>query len=666
MSSDSPAENDPKLNSTVEPEVVAQDDKEDRVEEDDPDADKLKLVDGQTKAEDDPEKLDSQTTLRNNGTKVEDGGKLHLIILKYDQRDGKARPGGQFAQADLGLKEKPLSVLRASLLSEGLLSKNDGNFCTKDGVLVPESTGFTKYLGLNGTKAEDTHEVYISMRKRLTKMDSIAQDFLKKGVDLTNKEAIKFADAPAASLLTSRYNHNDWAADSSSDTIIHASDMTEKEWGTVMRENNLLSGQTLLTGPVQKVIKVLDHPEITKPRNEVVDVKRSYYSAFALKPRKLPNWDITFQMDEKTKSQIQEHGVDVPDHTFRIPRFYTADSSNVKIFETNGVMETTMANSSFTQNSISAALGGSGFGISAAVHGGANWSNDKKSASSHFRDTKYMHAVYEFPRVELILNEETLELSDECKADVTILREKRSVEELKRFEDKYGILFARSIHLGGRLVSIDESDSISGSTVEEKIRILKASAGASLSGYGAQAEVNYSHTDNSGDKSTKTEKKFTHNMSWSANGGDTTLCNNPPKWCPTVNSFYNWRVMKQDDVINMYQLIGKLKGYEDIPQLVDEITHLDPDPLSYIKFSLDLKTYQGIVTHRRLAFGALQETGHEELISNISLSKEESGKPLTLFQIAMNNQRTNVVIEEKTAPDNKNKTYHPKVSTDGR
>ena len=45
----------------------------------------------------------------------------------------------------------------------------------------------------------------------------------------------------------------------------------------------------------------------------------------------------------------------------------------------------------------------------------------------------------QFPRVELILNEETLELSDECKEDIEILRERRTVRELDHFEKRYGM-----------------------------------------------------------------------------------------------------------------------------------------------------------------------------------------------------------------------------------
>lgn len=139
--------------------------------------------------------------------------------------------------------------------------------------------------------------------------------------------------------------------------------------------------------------------------------------------------------------------------------------------------------------------------------------------------------------MELILNEETLELSDECRADIYNLRHRRSLDELQYFENRYGTFFTRSVHLGGKLVSIDESDSVAGASISEKTNMLKAAASASVAGYGFQAEVNYSHTKNSGGKESSTQKKMTHSMSWSAQGGETTLCNK------YVNNMYlTWKI----------------------------------------------------------------------------------------------------------------------------
>ena len=127
--------------------------------------------------------------------------------------------------------------------------------------------------------------------------------------------------------------------------------------------------------------------------------------------------------------------------------------------------------------------------------------------------------------MELILNEENLELSNKCEAEIQDLRNTCTLQELEHFEERYGVFFARSVHLGGKLVSIDESDSVTGATLSEKTNMLKTAAVASMSGYGFQAEFNYSLAENSGTKITSTEKKMTHSTSRSAEGGETTLCN---------------------------------------------------------------------------------------------------------------------------------------------
>ncbi|KAJ6019891.1 hypothetical protein N7522_000599 [Penicillium canescens] len=367
------------------------------------------------------------------------------------------------------------------------------------------------------------------------------------------------------------------------------------------------TGRYVPTGPVEKIIKVPGHEDITRPGIDVTNVERAYYSAFALKPRRLLDYDITFTITAKEEKQMNELKIEPPDHLFRIPRFHIKDASQVRVFETKGSLETTMAQSSFTETSIDAAIAGTAFGFSGAAKGGERGSNDEKSASSRFNDTNYMHVVYDFPRVELILNEETLELSNECQADIYNLRHRRTLDELHHFQKRYGIFFTRSVHLGGKLVSIDESDSVAGTSVSEKTKMLKAAASASVSGHGFQAEVNYSNTENTGDKKTSTEKKMTHSMSWSAEGGDTTLCNNPPKWCPTVTSFYNWRVMKQADVINIYELIGKFLGYEDIPTLVQNILHINADLTNLVGFSLELPPDNAKYGYKRLYFGQPEE-----------------------------------------------------------
>lgn len=73
-----------------------------------------------------------------------------------------------------------------------------------------------------------------------------------------------------------------------------------------------------------------------------------------------------------------------------------------------------------------------------------------------------------------------------------------------------------------------------------------------------------------------------------------------------MTSFYNWRVMKQANVINIYELIGKLHGYEDIPTLVENILHINTEPQNLVKFSLELPPAHKH-GNRRLHFGQPEE-----------------------------------------------------------
>jgi hypothetical protein len=142
--------------------------------------------------------------------------------------------------------------------------------------------------------------------------------------------------------------------------------------------------------------------------------------------------------------------------------------------------------------------------------------------------------------------------------------------------------------------------------------------------------------------------------------------------------------MKQDDVINIYKLIGKLPGYEDIPALVQNILHINPDPKSLVQFSLHLLPHD-VSKHgeRTLCFGqpeerdiaqlhmdptladphSLQSHG-EELISDVNLVrkiKEEGYRPYgTAFGIPMHAVHANIYLE--TSKDEKGAEIHyPRV-----
>lgn len=123
----------------------------------------------------------------------------------------------------------------------------------------------------------------------------------------------------------------------------------------------------------------------------------------------------------------------------------------------------------------------------------------------------------------LELDGESLDLSDECKADLAAIKTQRHVQSFKK---KYGTFFATRVELGGRLHSTQESEAFSQQKMSERASAMKISAAASFS-YGsyAQGSASYSQGNSNNNTTNNQNSSFNMNMSWEAKGGDTLLCN---------------------------------------------------------------------------------------------------------------------------------------------
>lgn len=140
--------------------------------------------------------------------------------------------------------------------------------------------------------------------------------------------------------------------------------------------------------------------------------------------------------------------------------------------------------------------------------------------------------------------------------------------------------------------------------------------------------------------------------------------------------------MKQDDVINIYKLIGKLPGYEDIPSLVQNILHINPDPKDLVQFSLHLQSDDvAKYGERTLYFGQPEKKDiaqlhmdpaltdphslqphREELISDVTLTRKTAGyRPYrTAFGIPISADQANICLEKSENVDEANILY-PRV-----
>ncbi|KAB8259694.1 hypothetical protein BDV32DRAFT_150116 [Aspergillus pseudonomiae] len=482
--------------------------------------------------------------------KLADESKFILTVYKYDPRTKETRTAAT-VPASKDLKGKTLQEIRYWLINTGALNKNLAKraLCTSNGGEVPDSTTLTDYFAMNGIAADAASGTVYIKSGGSEELDESMQSWLSKGLDLSGKNAPTLASIQAAT-LSSSYSHGAWKASEGNGQVVHPSDLSEKQWATVLRNNDMLCGHYLKAGRAEEELVFTG----LEPR---------YYPAFAIAKRQIPDYDIP--------AGAAEGDFKAPSMDFRIPRFRITDKARVDVLELKSSLQVSMAESAFSQTTVEASIGGSFCGVSAGVKAGYSGSDESNSASSTSSSQEFMYISYDFPRVEVYLDQESLEVSAECKRDLDILRQMRTKEELERFYKKYGHVFVPQVQLGGRLYSIESSQSFGSATKEQRTQMMKASASASFSGYGAKAEVSASHEKNTAQEKTSTSSTYNHSITWHADGGDTLLCNNPPSWCPTVANYQNWRIMKRNEGVDLIEMIGKIDGFKDIPRLVQYI-----------------------------------------------------------------------------------------------
>ncbi|KAJ5506921.1 hypothetical protein N7453_005878 [Penicillium expansum] len=490
--------------------------------------------------------------------------KVVLTLLQYDKLSNSSTPK---STVSLPLEYRALTLqhLRWYLIQNGHLPKEyvNNTFCKENGAVVTDDTTFDTYTQMNGDSGGEKDNIeefslYYKMVKAMSGMDETTKEFLAQKLDLSLRDHMPFLN-PTLNKLESKFKSDDWKATASTASVTHVADMDERQWGVVMRNNDLLSGKFFAGGDTDDKLAI------------PTSISRARYTAFALKEREIPEYNITFKL-----ATTPPNGIKAPEVKFRIPRYQICDSSKVEVFETQSSVSASMAENAFSQTTIEASAGGGAFGVSIGVKAGATTSNSSSFASSSAKDERRMHVSYMFPRVDIFLEAEDLELTKECHDELKKVRDPQAKkEDADNFFRKFGHVFVPRVQLGGRLYSVEKTESIAGSNSEEKASALKAAASASVSGWGFQAQVSASHESTQNSKVEKSNSSSIHSITWHADGGDTLLCNNPPAWCPTVQSYYNWRVMNQIGMIDIVELIGRIPGYQDIPKQFKRIYYSD-------------------------------------------------------------------------------------------
>ncbi|KAJ5710578.1 hypothetical protein N7488_004734 [Penicillium malachiteum] len=439
---------------------------------------------------------------------------IRVDVNLYDSKNKSSAVASCVPLKKFSITDKKLSDLRKALVENNAIDagKVGCSFCTPGGAQVNDTTSISDYLAIFAEKSSagyqlEVHAVYLKTKSAKTDLTDETKEFLKKELDL------KFSNKPellkvSLQELTSSFDRANWAAS--------------------------------MEGPNTSV-------ELKEP--PIVDL------AFILKARK-------FQSHELSDSAIKV------EQEFHIPRFVVNDDSYVDAFETKSSVSTSMARSSFSSIEAQASVGGGAFGFNAAVSAGFSQQESNALSSSATSDEKTMNVTYNFPRVVIYLDHHSLELTPECKAD---LHKVEDVDSLIEFHHKYGHFFATRIELGGRLFSSEKFSTLGSASEAEATKAMKIAASVSFSSKFISGSASFGKEDQTKSADASSDRSMSSSISWQAQGGDTLLCNNPPKWCPTVSPFQNWRVIKQEDVVSLGDFISKIPGYEGTRKKFDKL-----------------------------------------------------------------------------------------------
>ncbi|KAJ5691822.1 hypothetical protein N7462_001245 [Penicillium macrosclerotiorum] len=490
-------------------------------------------------------------------------------------------------------EDATLADIRASLVKSKLDSKKAlFPFCTKDGARIGDDSKWQLYKELtagatessgNGddenpaeeaTEKNDTpalsiaaYDVYFELDEEETnrkygELGANVQKLLDTPLNLElGKDKVNLLKANIADFKLEGYDHAQWKSIASTTEPISAGSLSDADWDMVCRATHFLNGHRMV---------FLD---TAGGRRKFQRIDKAPYPAFSIKARSL-----------------EEMGMSGPNVTlptedpilYKYPLYTVTDDSYVNVFETANALSNSLASSNFSSMDIEASIGGGLFGYSAAAKGGFSKSETDALATSEQSKHRSMNITYNFPRVVLHLDNDSLELTKSCKDALdNIIKLRRdpkvaSWQERKaliKFYQKFGHFFATNVELGGKLFSKEEFSSSDVARTAEMTNAMKISAALSFSSPVVQASFNFSKETQSASSSSSQTSNMSKALSWEAVGGDTTLCNNPPAWSSTVKPFKNWRVINQKDVMAIAEFIGTFDGYEKIPEMFKMISN---------------------------------------------------------------------------------------------
>ncbi|GJN78643.1 hypothetical protein PLIIFM63780_002152 [Purpureocillium lilacinum] len=390
--------------------------------------------------------------------------------------------------------------------------------------LILNSAGGNGGDGKGSVSSVDPAKLQEDIEKMIEKMNSDGQ--VKVG-DLK-----KLSDSLGA-LKTDSMN---FAAVAGKATHPEPLDLTELQWDAVFRNNRALHGWF---HKGNMLLKARKRAFQLKP-NMNAEISRSQRSAAAKTENSKEASRGDTDQDMSTEETGGPYGIPTPGSgpLPPLPPFYVWDDASVEVTEMTSALEKTMANQGFSSTAVKAAGGGAAVGGQASASLAVETEHSAASKELNAEQVNSIHVAYKanfltlkFPRAAVEVDAYCLELTEECS------------------------VFATQFTLGGELTSsrlFHGSDAAELSAFKDSVKV---AAGLSISTPHGSAGI--SHGSHSSNETAEEEKKAQRSLrlAWQARGGDTLLCSNPPLWASTVKDYRLWRVMDQQGMVKMIDLV---------------------------------------------------------------------------------------------------------------
>ncbi|KAI9041140.1 Membrane attack complex component/perforin [Aspergillus affinis] len=470
------------------------------------------------------------------------------------------------------------------------------SFCIPSGAKATDSLKWSKYKQLLKTEDPPKLEVYLLQTKLEGGIDDTTKEFLNQKLDAALTKEPSEANKAQIKELVSAYVASAYTA-TPGGKISHPAELADRDWDIVLRTTSLLHGYSIATTGDKNSSILLGIERVTRPAFVIKEREMSLYEGF---------------IDSK-KPQGGPHAIRT-----RIPLFNVTDGSSVHVFETKNEVATELARSAFSQTDVETALGGGAAGFSAAVKASLSV-QDKQAVENAKKSTQsQIHISYNFPRVVVYLDKDSLELTDECKTDLRACvpagTAELDTEKVQELFKKYGHFLPTRVELGGRLHSTEQLTQDNKSDAASVSHALKVAASLSFSSPYVQASASASHEHLEESKSQAQASSLSKSICWEADGGDTLLCNNPPAWCSTVGSHYNWRVMKQGNLVPMISLISALlekeSDMENIKTALQKVANGQDQTIVHNQASSQVQPSQGLVPYVDGAENTISKPGN--------------------------------------------------------